>query len=162
MVRGLSKHQSAFLFDCCVFIARFASSSCYSSAKTRIRPVKSYHEFQSTTHGHGSSTSLAYQTYYDLLIHAFVRYDKTKKANISKRRNVDNSNIDSTDVDYPTDVSDFVPDSPYEFPLGIHLLPGLATPPNHHSGPNLNNQDSKSLSKGMMALSICHHKYSNC
>ena len=42
MVRGLSKHQSAFLFDCCVFIARFASLSCYSSAKTRIQPVKSY------------------------------------------------------------------------------------------------------------------------
>ena len=43
VVRGLSKHQSAFLFDCCVFIARFTSSSCYSSAKTRIRLVKSYH-----------------------------------------------------------------------------------------------------------------------
>ena len=42
MVRELSKHQGALLFDCCVFIARFASSSCYSSAKTRIRPVKSY------------------------------------------------------------------------------------------------------------------------
>ena len=42
MVRELSKHQSAFLFDCCVFIARFASSSCYSSAKTRIRLVKLY------------------------------------------------------------------------------------------------------------------------
>ena len=42
MVRGLSKYQSAFLFDCCVFIARFASLSYYSSAKTRIRPVKSY------------------------------------------------------------------------------------------------------------------------
>ena len=42
MVRELSKHQGAFLFDCCVFIPRFASSSCYSSAKTRIRPVKSY------------------------------------------------------------------------------------------------------------------------
>ena len=42
MVRGLSKHQSAFLFDCSIFIARFASLSCYSSAKTRIRPVKSY------------------------------------------------------------------------------------------------------------------------
>ena len=42
MVRGLSKHQSAFLFDCCVFIARFVSLSCYSSAKIRIRPVKSY------------------------------------------------------------------------------------------------------------------------
>ena len=42
MVRELSKHQGAFLFDCCVFIARSASSSCYSSAKTRIQPVKSY------------------------------------------------------------------------------------------------------------------------
>ena len=42
MVRGLSKHQSAVLFDCCVFIARFTSLSCYSSAETRIRPVKLY------------------------------------------------------------------------------------------------------------------------
>ena len=42
MVRGLSKHQSTFLLDCCVFIARFTSLSCYSSAKTRIRLVKSY------------------------------------------------------------------------------------------------------------------------
>ena len=42
VVRGLSKHQSAFLFDCCVFIVRFVSLSCYSSAKTRIRSVKSY------------------------------------------------------------------------------------------------------------------------
>ena len=42
MVRELSKHQGAFLFDCCVFIARFASSSCYSSVKTRIQLVKSY------------------------------------------------------------------------------------------------------------------------
>ena len=42
MVRELSKHQGAFLFDCCIFIVRFVSSSCYSSAKTRIRPVKSY------------------------------------------------------------------------------------------------------------------------
>ena len=42
MVRELSKHQGAFLFDCSVFIARFASSICYFSAKTRIRLVKSY------------------------------------------------------------------------------------------------------------------------
>ena len=42
VVRGLLKNQSAFLFDCCVIIVRFASLSCYSSAKTRIRPVKSY------------------------------------------------------------------------------------------------------------------------
>ena len=42
MVRGLSKHQSAFLFDCCIVIARFTSLNCYSSVKTRIRPVKLY------------------------------------------------------------------------------------------------------------------------
>ena len=42
MVRELSKHQSVFLFDCCIAIARFVSLSCYSSVKTRIQPVKSY------------------------------------------------------------------------------------------------------------------------
>ena len=42
VVRELSKHQGAFLFDFCVFIVRFASSICYSSAKTGIRPVKLY------------------------------------------------------------------------------------------------------------------------
>ena len=43
MVRELSQAPVCFLFDCCVFIARFALSlSCYSSVKTRIQPVKSY------------------------------------------------------------------------------------------------------------------------
>ena len=42
MVRELSQAPVCFLFDCCVFIVRFTSLSCYSSAKTRIRPVKSY------------------------------------------------------------------------------------------------------------------------
>ena len=85
-----------------------------------LRIVETQGEFQSTTHGHGSSTSLSYQTYYDLLINACVRYDKTIKANIGKRRNVYNSNIDTTYVDYPPDVSDFVPDSPYR---GVDLPP---------------------------------------
>ena len=49
-----------------------------------LRIVETFGEFQSTTHGHGSSTSLSYDTYYDLLINACVRYDKTKKANIGK------------------------------------------------------------------------------
>ena len=40
-----------------------------------------------------------------------VRYDKSKKANIGKRRNVYNTNIDSTYVHYPIDVIDYVPDS---------------------------------------------------
>ena len=138
--------------------------------------VETLDEFQSTTHGHGSTTSLSYQTYYDLLINACVRYDKTKKANIGKRRNVYNSNIDTTYVDSPTDVTDYVPDSPnggidlprdefyqiQSLPLGIHLLQGLATFPDNHSGLFLNNQDPKSPSKGMIALSTCHPKFSNC
>ena len=141
-----------------------------------LRIVETLDEFQSTTHGHGSSTSLLYQTYYDLLINACVRYDKTKKANIGKRRNVYNTNIDSTYVDYPTDVIDYVPDSFHggidlplmsstrsvPFPLGIHPLQGLATPPDHLSGPILNNLGPKSPSKGMMALSTCHLKSINC
>ena len=53
-----------------------------------LRIVETLDEFQSTTHGHGFSTSLSYNAYYDLLINACVRYDKTKKANIGKRRNV--------------------------------------------------------------------------
>ena len=84
------------------------------------RIVETLDEFQSTTHGHGSSTSLSYQMYYDLLINACVRYDKTKKANIGKRRNGYNTNIDPTYVDYPTDIIDYVPDSPYG---GIDLPP---------------------------------------
>ena len=85
-----------------------------------LRIIETLDEFLSTTHGHGSSTSLSYKSYYDLLINACVRYDKTRKANIGKRRNVYNSKIDSTYVDYPPDVSDFVPDSPYG---GIDLPP---------------------------------------
>ena len=42
MVRELSKHQSASCLIVVFFIVRFASLSCYSSAKTRIRPVKLY------------------------------------------------------------------------------------------------------------------------
>ena len=45
-------------------------------------------EFQSLTTGYGKSSSLKYQTYYDLLINAHVRYDRTKKANISKRGHI--------------------------------------------------------------------------
>ena len=98
-----------------------------------LRIVEALDGFQSTTHGHGSSTSLSYQTYYDLLINTCARYDKTKKANIGKRRNVYLTNIDSNYVDYPTDVIDYVPDLSMEvlifllmsstrsmpFPLGI-------------------------------------------
>ena len=85
-----------------------------------LRIVETLDEFQSTTHGHGSSTSLSFDTYYDLLINACVRYDKTKKANIGKRRNVYATNMDDTYVDLPTACIDDVPDSPYG---GIDLPP---------------------------------------
>ena len=85
-----------------------------------LRIVETLDEFQSTTYGHVSSTSLSYDTYYDLLINACVRYDKTKKANIGKRRKVYNTNIDDTYVDHPTVCIDHVPNSPDH---GIDLPP---------------------------------------
>ena len=85
-----------------------------------LRIVETLDEFQNTTYGHGSSTSLSFESNYDLLINACVRYDKTKKANIGKRRNVYNINTDDTYVDHPTTCIDHVPDSPYG---GIDLPP---------------------------------------
>ena len=87
-----------------------------------LRIAETLDEFQSTTYGHESSTSLSYDTYYDLLINACVRSDKTKKANIGKRRNVYNTNIDETYVDHPTACIDHVPNSPYG---GIDLPPDV-------------------------------------
>ena len=74
-----------------------------------LRIVETLDEFQSPTYGHGSSTSLSYDTYYDLVINACVRYDKTKKAHIGKRRDVYTTNIDDTYVDHPTACIDHVP-----------------------------------------------------
>ena len=74
-----------------------------------LRIVETLDEFLSTTYGHGSSNSLSYDTYYDLLINACVRYDKTKKANIGKRRNVYNTNVDDTYLNHPTACIDHVP-----------------------------------------------------
>ena len=85
-----------------------------------LRIVETLNEFQSTTYGHGSSTSLSYQTDYDLLINACVRYEKTKMGNIGKRRNVYNTNIDDTYIDHPSACIDHVPKSPYG---GIDLPP---------------------------------------
>ena len=42
-----------------------------------------------------------------------VRYDKTKKANIGKRRNVYATNIDDTYIDHPTACIDHVANSPF-------------------------------------------------
>ena len=85
-----------------------------------LRIVETLDEFQSTTHGHRSSASLPYDTYYDLLVNACVRYDKTKKANIGKRRNVYATNTNETYIDRPTACIDHVPDSLYG---GVDLPP---------------------------------------
>ena len=119
-----------------------------------LRIVETLDEFQSTTYGHGSSASLSYETYYDLLINACVRYDKTKKANIGKRRNVYNANIDDTYVDHPTACIDHVPDSPYggidlppdEF-YQVHTLSSRHPPsrrPGYHSRPSFRPQSHNS------------------
>ena len=50
-----------------------------------LRIVETLDEFQSITTGYGRSSSLKYQTYYDLLINACVRYGRTKRANVAKR-----------------------------------------------------------------------------
>ena len=60
------------------------------------------------------------QREYDLIINTCVTYDKTRKANIGKRRNVYNINIDDTYVDHPIACIDHVPNSPYG---GIELPP---------------------------------------
>ena len=46
------------------------------------------------------------------IINACVRYDKTKKANIGKGRNVYNTHIDETYIDHPTACIDHVPNLP--------------------------------------------------
>ena len=53
-----------------------------------LRIVENFDEFQSVTTGYGRSSSLKYQSYYDLLINACIRYDRTKKANIAKRGHI--------------------------------------------------------------------------
>ena len=57
-----------------------------------------------------------------ILVHFWweLYHDKTKKANIGKRRNVYATNIDDTYIDSPTPCIDHVPDSPYG---GIDLPP---------------------------------------
>ena len=57
-------------------------------------------EFQSITTGYGRSSSLKYQTYYDLFINACVRYDRTKKANVAKRDHIYQTTFTTHDDDF--------------------------------------------------------------
>ena len=85
-----------------------------------LRIVETLDEFQSIMTGYGRSSSLKYKTYYDLLINACVRYDRTKKANIAKRGHIYQTS--ST-----PDNDGFNDEIPYETP-GRNLYMGIDTP----------------------------------
>ena len=68
-------------------------------------------EFQSISTGYGRSTSLKYQTYYDLLINASVRYDRTKKANIAKTGHIYQTTFSQSN-------DSFIDQTPSETPIG--------------------------------------------
>ena len=85
-----------------------------------LRIVETLDEFQSITTGYYRSSRLKYQTYYDLLIHACVRYDRTKKANIAKRGHI-------YQTSYTPDNDGFNNEIPYETP-GRDPYMGIDTP----------------------------------
>ena len=85
-----------------------------------LRIVETLDEYQSITSGYGRSSSLKYQTYYDLLINACVRYDRTKKANIAKR-----GHIYQTTFTQGND--NFISHMPSDTPIGDPYM-GIDTP----------------------------------
>ena len=85
-----------------------------------LRIVETLDEFQSITTGYGRSSSLKYQTYYDLLINACVRYDRTKKASIAKRGHIYQTSSTSGNDGFNDEI-------PYETP-GRDPCMGIDTP----------------------------------
>ena len=99
MVRELSKHQGVFLFDCCVFIARFASSSCYSSAKTRIQPVKSYQDSILCQFGPRNLSSVQQLISQPILIHFWWElYQKGSVLSLSTKQKSNTSSSMETEL----------------------------------------------------------------
>ena len=65
-----------------------------------LRIVETLDEFQSITTDYGRSSSLKYQTYYDLLINACVRYDRTKKTIVAKRGHIYQTTLTTHDEEF--------------------------------------------------------------
>ena len=80
-----------------------------------LRIVETLDEFQSITTGYGRSSSLKYQTSYDLLINACVRYDRTKKANIPKQGHIYQTTFSQSN-------DNFIGQIPSETPIGDPLI----------------------------------------
>ena len=85
-----------------------------------LRIVETLDEFQSITTGYGRSSTLKYQTYYDLLINACIRYDRTKKPNIAKRGHIYQTNFSQSN-------DNFIDNIPSETPIGDPYM-GIDTP----------------------------------
>ena len=62
----------------------------YNAVRTinDLRIVETQDELQSITTRYGKSSNVKYQTYYDLLINACIRYSSTRKANIRKMEHI--------------------------------------------------------------------------
>ena len=87
-------------------------------------------EFQSITTGYGRSSSLKYQTYYDLLINACVRYDRTKKANVAKQGHIYQTTFSQSN-------DNFICQIPSETPIGDPYM-GIDTPSDEFYNINTN------------------------
>ena len=79
-----------------------------------VRIVETLDEFQSITTGYGRSASLKYQTFYDLLINACVRYHRTKKANVAKRGHVYQTTFTTHNDDF---IGQFLSETPVSDPI---------------------------------------------
>ena len=80
-----------------------------------LRIVETLDEFQSISTGYGRSSSLKYQPYYDLLINACIRNDRTKKENVAKR-----CHIYQTTFSQSNDI--FINHIPSETPFGDQYM----------------------------------------
>ena len=144
-----------------------------------FRIVETLDEFQSITTGYGRSSSLKYKTYYDLLINACIRYDRTKKGNIAKRGHIYQTTFSQSNenfIDYiPSETSIGDPymgiDTPsVEF---YYININQSGPPmsaRHQLQPRLLRSNSntkpntfpkKSDRKNGLVLYICQHIYTN-
>ena len=95
-----------------------------------LRIVKTLDEFQSITTGYGRSSTLKYQAYYDLLINACIRYDRTKKANVAKRGHIYQTTFSQSN-------DNFIDHIPSETPIGDPYM-GIDTPSDEFYNINTN------------------------
>ena len=98
-----------------------------------LRIVETLDEFQAITAGYGRSSSLKYQTYYDLLINACVRYDRTKKANVAKRGHIYQKPFSQSN-------DNLIDQIPSESPIGDPYM-GIDTPSDEFYNINTNQSD---------------------